>query len=65
MLILRQQAHERIVVGDQIEIVVVRIMGKRVDLGIIAPPEIPIERREPRAIVGRRDRGERSQRVID
>jgi len=45
MLVLSRKLNERIQIGDDIEIVVVRI-GQAVRIGIIAPPEVQILRPE-------------------
>lgn len=46
MLVLSRKAGEKIMIGDDIEIVVLRISGSTVRLGIKAPPEILIHRQE-------------------
>ena len=46
MLALTRKKGESIVVGDNIEIVVLGIVGEQVRLGIIAPKSIPVHRKE-------------------
>ncbi len=46
MLVLSRQKNEAIMIGDDIEIIVVDIRGDRVRLGISAPQEIPVHRKE-------------------
>lgn len=52
MLVLSRKKNESIVIGDQeklgfeISIVVVEIRGDKVRLGVEAPQEIPVHRRE-------------------
>lgn len=46
MLVLSRQRDESIVIGDNIEITIVDIRGDKVRLGINAPTEIPVHRRE-------------------
>lgn len=46
MLILTRKRNERIMIGDNIEVIVVDIKGEQVQLGINAPKEIPVHRRE-------------------
>lgn len=49
MLVLSRRAGERIQIGDQIEVTVVRIGPGIVRIGIEAPGEMPIMREEVRA----------------
>ena len=46
MLVLSRQRDESIMIGDDVEIVIVDIRGNKVRLGITAPREIPVHRRE-------------------
>lgn len=46
MLILSRQRDETIMIGDDIEITVVDVRGEKVRLGINAPPNIPVHRKE-------------------
>ena len=46
MLVLSRQRDESIMIGDDVEITVVDIRGDKVRLGITAPKEIPVHRRE-------------------
>ena len=46
MLILSRQRDESIMIGDDVEIIIVDIRGDKVRLGIIAPKSIPVHRRE-------------------
>jgi carbon storage regulator len=46
MLILSRKKNESIVINDDITIVVVEIRGDKVRLGVEAPKEIPVHRRE-------------------
>ena len=46
MLVLSRQRDESIVIGDSIVVTIVDIRGDKVRLGIQAPTEIPVHRRE-------------------
>ena len=46
MLVLTRKPNQSIMIGDQIEISVQSVMGDRVRLGIKAPREIPVFRKE-------------------
>jgi len=46
MLVLSRRTNERIVIGDDITITVVDIRGDKVRLGVEAPKEVPVHRRE-------------------
>lgn len=46
MLVLTRKVGERLVIGDNITVVVTRIAGNRVTVGIEAPTEVPIIRGE-------------------
>lgn len=50
MLVLRRRVGERISIGDGIEIEVVEISRSRVKLGVIAPRDVPVIRREAIAV---------------
>ena len=46
MLILSRQRDEQIIIDDNIVVTIVDIRGDKVRLGIDAPTEIPVHRRE-------------------
>jgi len=46
MLVLSRQRDERIVIGDEVEVVVVDIRGDKVRLGIVAPSTVSVHRKE-------------------
>lgn len=46
MLVLSRKRDESIIIGDDIEIVIVDVRGDKVRLGISAPREISVHRKE-------------------
>jgi len=46
MLVLSRSRSEKILIGDNIEVMVVDIRGDKVRLGIAAPDEVPVHREE-------------------
>jgi len=46
MLVLSRKKDEKIVIGDNISIMIVEIRGDKVRLGIEAPREVSVHRRE-------------------
>lgn len=46
MLVLSRKKHEAIDIGTDISVMVVEIRGDKVRLGITAPREMPVHRRE-------------------
>ncbi len=56
MLVLSRQRDETIMIGDDIEITVVDIRGDKVRLGINAPPEVSVHRKEVWEAIQRENR---------
>lgn len=48
MLTLTRKLDEEIVIGDDIVVKILRIDGQQVKLGISAPPEVRVDRKEVR-----------------
>lgn len=46
MLVLSRQRDESIIIGDNIVVTIVDVRGDKVRLGIEAPREVPVHRRE-------------------
>ena len=46
MLVLTRKSNQSIMIGDEIEISVLAIMGEKVRIGIEAPRSVPVFRRE-------------------
>ena len=46
MLVLTRKSNQSIMIGDDIEVSVLAIMGEKVRIGIQAPRDVPVFRRE-------------------
>lgn len=46
MLVLTRKANQSIMIGDEIEVSVLAVMGEKVRIGIEAPRSIPVFRKE-------------------
>jgi carbon storage regulator len=46
MLVLTRKANQSIMIGDEIEVTVLAIMGEKVRIGIDAPRDVPVFRKE-------------------
>lgn len=46
MLVLTRKVHQSIVIGDGIEVVVLEVRGEQVRLGIKAPKNVAVHRKE-------------------
>jgi carbon storage regulator len=56
MLVLSRQRDETIMIGDEVEVTVVDIRGDKVRLGITAPKEITVHRKEVYEAIKRENR---------
>ena len=56
MLVLSRQRDETIMIGDDIEVTVVDIRGDKVRLGITAPKEVSVDRKEVYDAIQRENR---------
>lgn len=56
MLVLSRKKNESIVINDDITIIVVEIRGDKVRLGVEAPKEVPVHRREVQDAIDREKR---------
>ena len=61
MLVLSRKKNESIVINNDITIVVVEIRGDKVRLGVEAPKEVPVHRREVYDAIRRNEIGNRRQ----
>ncbi len=46
MLVLTRKVHQSIVIGDDVEVVVLEVRGEQVRLGIRAPRNVTVHRKE-------------------
>ncbi len=46
MLVLTRKAKQSIMIGDDVEVTVLRVYGEKVRLGIQAPSDVPVHRTE-------------------
>ena len=62
MLVLSRHRDEEILIGDDISITVIDIRGDKVRLGIKAPNDIPVHRREVYEAI-KRDEAKKAKKV--
>jgi carbon storage regulator len=48
MLVLTRRIGEEIVIGEDIHVAVLAIQGEKVRLGVVAPPDVQVDRQEVR-----------------
>ena len=63
MLVLTRKSNQSIMIGDDIEISVLAVMGEKVRIGIEAPRSVPVFRRE--VYVEIQEEGEESEERPD
>ena len=56
MLVLSRQRDESIVIGDNVQVTIVDIRGDKVRLGIVAPNDISVHRKEVYDAIQRENR---------
>ena len=61
MLVLSRQKNESIIIGDDVEIVIVDVRGDKVRLGITAPKSVSVHRKEVYEAIQREKNGEKQQ----
>lgn len=65
MLVLSRQRDETIMIGDEVEVTVVDIRGDKVRLGITAPKEVTVHRKEVYEAIKRENRAAAQVRPED
>jgi carbon storage regulator len=62
MLVLTRKSNQSIMIGDEIEITVLAVMGEKVRIGIDAPRSVPVFRKEVYLEIEQERAGERKSR---
>jgi carbon storage regulator len=66
MLVLTRKSNQSIMIGDDVEVSVLSVMGEKVRIGIQAPQEIPVFRKEIYLEIHRDDDlGDRDAQAVD
>ena len=65
MLVLSRKKNESIIINNDITIVVVEIRGDKVRLGVEAPKEVPVHRREVYDAIKRSEQEQKSSSKAD
>jgi carbon storage regulator len=65
MLVLTRKLQQSIVIGDEIEVVVLEIRGEQVRIGIKAPKNVTVHRKEIYDQIQEENRGASEVRVED
>lgn len=65
MLVLSRQKDESIIIGDNVEIVIVDVRGEKVRLGITAPKDITVHRKEVYEAIQREKKEKEEQEKTD
>jgi carbon storage regulator len=65
MLVLSRKKNESIIINNDITIVVVEIRGDKVRLGVEAPKEVPVHRREVYDAIKRSEQEQKSSSEAD
>ena len=58
MLVLSRKVDEEILIGDNIRVVVIEVRGDKVRLGVAAPKDIPVHRKEVYDAIAKQGQGD-------
>lgn len=65
MLVLSRKKDEKIIIGDQITVMVIEIRGDKVRLGIDAPKEVTVHREEVYEAIRKEQTGNGETKAVD
>jgi carbon storage regulator len=65
VLVLTRKANQSIMIGDDIEVSVLAVMGEKVRIGIAAPRSVPVFRKEVWIEMQRERAGEGDRDAVD
>ncbi len=65
MLVLDRKPDESIIIGGNIEVCIVHIKGEKVRLGITAPKNVPVHRKEIQQAIDREKSLDRTVGVVE
>jgi carbon storage regulator len=65
MLVLTRKSNQSIMIGDDIEVSVLAIMGEKVRIGIEAPRSIPVFRKEVYLEIKRDESADETRQEVD
>ena len=65
MLVLTRKSNQSIMIGDDIEVSVLAIMGEKVRIGIEAPRSIPVCRKEVYLEIRQEDASDEARKQVD
>ncbi len=65
MLVLTRKSNQSIMIGDEIEVSVLAVMGEKVRIGIEAPRSVPVFRKEVYIDIQRDGTPEADQAAVD
>jgi carbon storage regulator len=65
MLVLTRKSNQSIMIGDEIEVSVLAIMGEKVRIGIEAPRKVPVFRKEVYLEIQQERAGEDEREQVD
>jgi carbon storage regulator len=65
MLVLTRKSNQSIMIGDDVEVSVLSVMGEKVRIGIQAPQEIPVFRKEIYLEIHREDESSEDGAVVE